>query len=67
VPVDLDRVAARVEPEDRRAAGGGADEVEQGSDRGGLAGAVRAQVAEDLAALDGKRQVDDAARVRTTW
>src|SRR5213078_404381 len=53
-PAAAERLAEQL-----RAAGGGADEAHQRADRGGLAGAVGADEAEDVAALDAER---DAAQ-----
>ena len=51
-PVRLDRLAVTVEPEDLGATRGRADEPEQEPDGGGLPGAVRSEVADDLARPD---------------
>ena len=50
--------------EDARLAGGRADQAEQDLDRGRLAGAVRAEEAEDLAGLDAQVRVVRAATLR---
>ncbi len=55
-PVERLHAHLRVAPEEPDRAGGGADQAQHHSQRGRLAGAVRAEVAEDVAALD--RQVD---------
>ena len=52
MPSRLDAVRAGVQAEDGRAPCRRADQVEQQPDRRALAGAVRAEEAEDLAALD---------------
>ena len=48
-----------IAPEQLRRAGGGPDQTEQHPQRGRLAGAVRAEVAEDVAGLDGEVDVVD--------
>ncbi len=57
-------VAPAVESEDARCAGRGPDEVEENADGRRLAGAVRAQEAEDLAGVDG--EVDAAKRAHAS-
>src|SRR5262249_23169558 len=47
-------VDERIAPEQARVAGGRTDQAEQHPERGRLAGAVRPQIAEDIAALDGE-------------
>ena len=61
--VDLDRLAAGVEPEDAHLTLGGADQVERGPDQRGLARAIRADEAEHLAAPD--LEVDSVKRLET--
>ena len=66
-PTRLDRLGPRVAAEDLRPARRGADQVEEKADRRALPGAVRAEVAEDLASLDVQVDVGErahAARVR---
>ena len=46
-------------PEEARVAGGGMDQTEQHSERGGLPGAVRAEQSADLALLDAEAEVVD--------
>ena len=58
--MDRDRVGRCLDAEHLRDAGGRPDEVEQDPDRRGLAGAVRAEEAEDLALVDDEVDVDDA-------
>ena len=60
-PVDGDRVGVRLDAEDHRPAAGRPDQVEQGPDRGRLAGAVRPEEPEHLALLDAQVDVDDPA------
>ena len=62
VPADLDALPARVQPEHDGPARRRTDEVDEEPERGRLAGSVRPQVAEDLAALDLEGEVDDAPR-----
>ena len=59
--LDLDAARARVHAEHRRAALGRADEVEERADRRRLAGAVRPEVAEDLAGMHLELQIHDTA------
>src|SRR5674476_1296528 len=59
--VDGDRVGRRFDAEDTRATRGRPDQVEEGADRGRLAGAVRAKEAEHLALRDGEVDLDDPA------
>src|SRR5699024_2755296 len=55
-PVQVDGVAHRVLPEHLGMAGGGPQQSEQDADRGGLAGAVRAEQAVHLTGGDGQVQ-----------
>ena len=61
LPMDRGCLRPGVQPEDPGAAALGPDQAQEHPDRGGLAGAVRAQEAEDLALVDVGLQVDDAA------
>ena len=58
--MDRDRIGARLDAEDERAAAGRADQVEEGPDGRRLAGTVGAEEAEDLALADLEVDVDDA-------
>ncbi len=59
--VDGDRVGSRLDAEHGRPAARRADVIEQDPDRRRLAGAVGTEEAEDLAGLDDKIDLDDAA------
>jgi hypothetical protein len=59
--MDRDRVLRGLDLEHEGAAGCRADQVEQGPDRRGLAGAVGPEEAEDLALGDVEVDIDDAA------
>ena len=61
VPPRLRAGAADVHPEELDPPGGRPDQVEQQPDGGGLAGAVRAEVAEDLTLADLEREVGNTA------
>ena len=58
-PPDLDRVGDDVHAEHAGTAAGGVQEAEERADRRRLAGAVRAQEAEDLALSDFEGQVGE--------
>jgi hypothetical protein len=59
--MDLHALPARVEAEHGDGPGGRADQIEHRPDRGGLARAVRPEVAEDLPGRDDEVEVDHAA------
>ena len=61
--VRLDRILRAIDAEDLCASGRRADETEEEPDRRGLAGAVRAEVAEDLARRDLEIERDEGAGV----
>ena len=62
-PVGLDRICLAVDTEDLRPARRGSDEPEQQADRGGLTGAVRAQVPDHLSLRDVEAQGDQGSCV----
>jgi len=64
VAVDLDGVGVAVATKDLRSPGGRSDEPQQQTDRGRLAGAVRTQVADDVAARN--LEVQRYERLRVT-
>src|SRR2546430_6627577 len=61
-PLDRQRLPHRIVPEHPRLTGRYVGQAQQHQDGGGLAGAVRAQEPEDLAAPDGERHVVDGGR-----
>src|SRR5581483_11458847 len=58
-PVDVGRMALRVQAKDLRAARGGANEPEQQADGSRLARDIRPQVAQHLAAIDLERKLPE--------
>lgn len=60
--LDREAVAMCVEPQQRRRALGGPDEVHQESDRGRFAGAIRTDESEDFPPVDLEVEVEQPAR-----
>src|SRR5229473_2638771 len=62
-PLHLDAIGLAIEPLDRDAAAGGHQDAHHHANGGGLAGAVRAEKAEDLALLDGELEIAHGGEV----